>query len=357
MDDVCYVCSKPSEAQCSRCHAVSYCSPACQRSDWKRHKPLCAKGQPEATKTREAPSTSSSKAVASVASPAKSSTSVEAADAAAKKPMAVAAEPEVPQTSFSGTPGEVAPFDVVLTPDRSVANAQRVVEVLKERGVCVISAGADRTFQRALAMEAKLLYESGEFVQAMKGIPESPGSEKIKFDARDDKVVWFSKEFVEVNEKKIKALKVLEGQVSDFGCGLKPLLESQLGIQLEGRTTCMLSCYSGEDVSGPRYDYHVDNPYQTNMAVKDDGRRLTLVYYISDSPWDVQKDGGGFQVCLTNPRRCPRTTAEAMNSPKLTIAPNCDTLVAFFAHTMHHAVLPVTSKRRRFALSTWFKGS
>jgi ankyrin repeat protein len=26
---------------CSKCHAVSYCSTACQRADWRRHKPAC----------------------------------------------------------------------------------------------------------------------------------------------------------------------------------------------------------------------------------------------------------------------------------------------------------------------------
>ena len=27
--------------KCSRCHAIRYCSRACQRADWKRHKPEC----------------------------------------------------------------------------------------------------------------------------------------------------------------------------------------------------------------------------------------------------------------------------------------------------------------------------
>merc|ERR1740121_2770403 len=90
------------------------------------------------------------------------------------------------------------------------------------------------------------------------------------------------------------------------------------------------------------------------MESVDDRRRLTLIYYISDGPWDVHRDGGGLQVALSNPRRAPRTTAEALQHPKLTVAPACDTMVAFFAHTMFHAVLPVVGAKRRFALSTWF---
>merc|ERR1712232_232876 len=103
-------------------------------------------------------------------------------------------------------------------------------------------------------------------------------------------------------------------------------------------------------------DFHVDNPYQTSMASRDDKRRLTLVYYMSDGPWDVHRDGGALQVCLTDPRRAPSTVAEARKSGSmLTVAPRMDTLVAFFSHTMYHAVLPVEPGRQRFALSTWFQ--
>lgn len=40
--DVCNLCSKKCDAKlCSGCFAVGYCSPECQRSDWKKHKKKC----------------------------------------------------------------------------------------------------------------------------------------------------------------------------------------------------------------------------------------------------------------------------------------------------------------------------
>ncbi|CAJ1355613.1 unnamed protein product [Effrenium voratum] len=118
----------------------------------------------------------------------------------------------------------------------------------------------------------------------------------------------------------------------------------------------MLSCYDGKLVPDAQYGFHVDNPYMTNMKTADDGRRLTLIYYISDGPWDVKKDGGALQVCLSDPSTAPSSTAEALTHDRFTVAPEFDTLVAFWSHTMFHAVLPVTGTRPRFALSTWFMG-
>ncbi|KAI0041117.1 hypothetical protein FA95DRAFT_1565725 [Auriscalpium vulgare] len=44
----CQTCNKTEGAEtkhsrCSRCRAVFYCSPTCQRNDWKHHKPTCTK--------------------------------------------------------------------------------------------------------------------------------------------------------------------------------------------------------------------------------------------------------------------------------------------------------------------------
>jgi hypothetical protein len=37
----CSSCGEPADLSCSRCHTTSYCSNACQRSDWKKHKKVC----------------------------------------------------------------------------------------------------------------------------------------------------------------------------------------------------------------------------------------------------------------------------------------------------------------------------
>jgi len=271
-----------------------------------------------------------------------------------------AAGPSVPSASRWSTPAtkptRPAPYDVQLVGHRSVETAQVVVSKLKERGVCIIKAGADRSFQRAVHMEAKQLWDAGAYTSASKGSPSTPGGSDIQFNARDDKVICLSSAVMDALGKKAQALKVLDTQLGDFGWGVHKLLEEQLGLTLTKRTPGMLSCYDGKTVPDAQYGFHVDNPYLTNMGVPDDGRRLTLVYYIADGPWDVEKDGGALQVCLSDPRRAPSSTAEALTHDLFTVAPEGDTLVAFFSHTMFHAVLPVSGTKPRFALSTWFMG-
>lgn len=362
MKEPCDACGKPSEATCSRCKAANYCGQECQRSNWKAHRAACkaAAAAQAAAAAREAePEVAPTQSSASGAPPA--ACPAEAAKEQQGSRSMAEALPHAPTTlqqpsrqgGRSGTPGDPAGIDVTLTGSRSIENAQKVVDVLKERGVCVISAGAENAFRHALFLESKLLWDGSSFVEAKKGKPAMPGSPVIKFDTRDDKVLWMTKSWMSEHEREIKALKVLDDQLTDFGWGLAKLMEEQLGLTIASRTPGMLSCYPGHQVDGPRYDFHLDNPYQSSMGTPDDKRRLTLVYYISEAPWDVRKDGGALQVALSNPRRAPMTTEEALGSNMLTISPDADTLVAFFSHTMYHAVLPVMSKRPRFALSTW----
>lgn len=37
----CHVCQKPAAKKCSRCKSVNYCSVACQKADWQKHKSEC----------------------------------------------------------------------------------------------------------------------------------------------------------------------------------------------------------------------------------------------------------------------------------------------------------------------------
>ena len=275
------------------------------------------------------------------------------------QPADEAAGPTGPRWQSPATqPTKPAPFDVHLVGRNNVDVAHAVVARLKERGVCVIKAGAERAFHRAVHMEAKQLWEAGAYTSASKGSPSTPGSQEIAFNARDDKVICLSSAVLSTLGKKVQALKKVDEQLANFGWGIKQILEEQLGLNLTKRTPGMLSCYDGKTVPDAQYGFHVDNPYMTNMAVPDDGRRLTLIFYISDGQhWDVHKDGGALQVCMSDPRRAPASTAEALTYPLFTVAPDCDTLVAFWSHTMFHAVLPVTGTKPRFALSTWFMGS
>ena len=40
--DICRACQMRTMSRCSRCRDVFYCSPACQKKDWKKHKKVCA---------------------------------------------------------------------------------------------------------------------------------------------------------------------------------------------------------------------------------------------------------------------------------------------------------------------------
>eukprot|EP00930_Biecheleria_cincta_P028126 TRINITY_DN19610_c0_g1_i1.p1 TRINITY_DN19610_c0_g1~~TRINITY_DN19610_c0_g1_i1.p1 ORF type:complete len:333 (+),score=58.14 TRINITY_DN19610_c0_g1_i1:167-1165(+) len=322
----CHVCSAMALALCSRCRTVAYCGPDCQRADWSTHKASCGK-------VLASPSPATSK------SPPVQCNEQSNADKAAGPYCSAATRPS---PSLNNPPTPPADFDVFLVGHRNVETAKAVVDVLKARGVCVMRAGADKTFLKALHMESRQLWDGGEFGEAQKGQPVVPGSSQIRYDARDDKVHWLSSKWMDANEKRARALKVLDGQLTDFGLGISKLLEDELGLAIGKRSAGMLACYDGKTVPGAQYGFHVDNPYQTQMDVPDDGRRLTLIYYITDGPWDVKKDGGGLQVCLSDPRKTPKTTREAMTHDRFTVSPEGDTLVVFFSHKMYHAVLPVT---------------
>src|SRR6266536_2388050 len=49
--DGCYVCQKPTNTRCSKCHQTYYCSKECQKIDWKEHKKSC--GNPLVVETDE----------------------------------------------------------------------------------------------------------------------------------------------------------------------------------------------------------------------------------------------------------------------------------------------------------------
>lgn len=298
----CIVCGQPGQAQCSRCHAVDYCGADCQRNDWKSHKAVCGKSSHQQAASAAKASTTIAQANGSTAS-VKSAPSVskaEPADPAAASTGAAPTfvrQPNTTRMSYTGEPGAPEPYHVILDGQRSTTNAQRVVDKLRECGCCVIKAGAEKSFQKGLFVESRVLWDSGQFMEAKKGAPVSYGSSQVKFDSRDDKVCWFTNEFVDKHDKRLTFLKTLDSQLNSFGFGLKVLLEEQLGIDIKKRTPSMLACYAGDKVPGARYDFHVDNPYMTSMQVPDDKRRLTLIYYISDGEWDVKKKMAEHSSC------------------------------------------------------------
>ena len=234
--EFCVVFGELGKATCSRCRSVWYCGPECQRADWKRHK--------TASRTRSPALLSAGKPKSSEEAPSKVVKSRPGPPHAATLPPPEGGTYFV-NRSVSGVPGDAAPFDLVLTPQKSVETARMVVETLKKRGVCVIKAGADKDFQRSCAVEAKLLLDSGEFAQGQKGQLTEPAGDRVEYSFRDDIVLWMTTAWHERQDRKGNALKVLDQQLTDFGLGLKPLLEEELGLYISKRSLGMLSCYDG----------------------------------------------------------------------------------------------------------------
>jgi hypothetical protein len=52
----CKVCGTPAKRNCSGCRTVVYCSAACQKSDWKSHKPVCKTHRAVASVNKKKPS-------------------------------------------------------------------------------------------------------------------------------------------------------------------------------------------------------------------------------------------------------------------------------------------------------------
>lgn len=72
----------------------------------------------------------------------------------------------------------------------------------------------------------------------------------------------------------------------------------QLGIRLYAPRAAMVSIYPGD---GAAFEPHVDNA--TRCGGSDDGRRLTMVLYANEAPWDVspRADGGALRVFPADP--------------------------------------------------------
>merc|ERR1719335_116117 len=94
------------------------------------------------------------------------------------------------------------------------------------------------------------------------------------------------------------ALRILAGNMRDFGFGMAKYVLEKTGTEINGCTQCMLSCYQGEQ----RYDMHLDNPHLSQQEFPDNATRYTLAYYINPH-WDPTEDNnaGGMDFYLTDP--------------------------------------------------------
>lgn len=111
------------------------------------------------------------------------------------------------------------------------------------------------------------------------------------------------------------------------------------------QTSVQLAVYPGDGISG--YVRHCDrgNEFCRHEAgsASQVGRILTAIYYLTDSDWNADNDGGHLRLFH-------------VDSQTTDLTPYRDRLVIFRADCVEHQVLP--SKRRpRTAITMWFYGS
>lgn len=106
---------------------------------------------------------------------------------------------------------------------------------------------------------------------------------------------------------------------------------------------CMVASY-GPD--GAHYVAHRDNHGNTLS----DRRCFTLILYLNDPDWDMERDGGALRAYVG-----ADTTDQEGNSARkiVDICPKGGTLVMFRSRVLLHEVLP--AHRRRWALSVWIE--
>eukprot|EP00933_Yihiella_yeosuensis_P040182 TRINITY_DN34419_c0_g1_i1.p1 TRINITY_DN34419_c0_g1~~TRINITY_DN34419_c0_g1_i1.p1 ORF type:complete len:309 (+),score=68.78 TRINITY_DN34419_c0_g1_i1:96-1022(+) len=243
-------------------------------------------------------------------------------------------------------------FDIFMQDeDDGVLAAEKIVNVLKGRGVCLCEANAPPELLTEAFEEAEQLWKAGEF-----GPPMQVFDHDSQFEAAlwqrvlyqdDPKVLWINDE----KKRQMEALKLLSQNMMDFSKGLNDILDQEMGINFSHIWNGMLSCYTGNK----SYTLHIDNPHASGENnLPDNGLRLSLTYWINPH-WDPDSgsNSGGLDVYLTDPRIAPISAASARGAPKLRIAPHADTLAVFLSERMAHQVIETSGSERWYCITMW----
>lgn len=247
-------------------------------------------------------------------------------------------------------------FDVFMQAESdNLRAAEKVVNYLKARGVCLCEANAPQDLLSAAYDEAEALWDAGEF-----GPPMAVFDQDSQIEAQlwqqvlyqdEQKVVWLKDDTKLAKTSKADSLRLLSGNMMDFARGLADILAEETGIRFTHLWNAMLSCYTGDRT----YNLHIDNPHRGGEhSLPDNGLRLTLCYYINPH-WDPEdgNNGGGLDVYLTNPRETPVSASAARKARRIRVAPHADTLVLFLAERMAHQVVTTKGRDRWFCLTMW----
>jgi len=242
-------------------------------------------------------------------------------------------------------------FDVCMgsEPDGKRA-ASKIVDIMKEKGVCLVEANAQTEAVYQAYEEATALWNGGEFAPPMQdfgaGELEMTIWHHVLFQD-DPKVKWIGEDAGE----NMQALRHLSNNMRDFASGLSTAAGVKLGVKWNNLWDGMLCCYTGDR----SYAYHLDNPSMPDEhSLPDNGLRMTLGYFINTN-WTPEDGyhGGGLEVYLTDPSGPPESLAQARKCNRIKIAPHADTLVVFPSQRVAHQVISTKGKGLYFCIWMW----
>jgi len=248
-------------------------------------------------------------------------------------------------------------FDVRMQeePD-GMAAARKVVDVLKEKGVCLVQANAPQELVVSAYEEAEELYGDGKFRTPLTVYDDHSRLQVQCWSQAlqdEERVYWVGQSEGASSSHITNSLRALAKNIADFGGGLAQLLEEEMGMKFDRFGNCMLSCYTGNR----KYATHMDNCHgddDDEGAFPDNGMRLTLVYFVN-LYWDPNNtdNGGGLDVFLSDPKEAPESAAAAKGCKRLRIAPHADTLAVFLSERMAHQVIATSGDEKWFAMTVW----
>jgi len=115
-------------------------------------------------------------------------------------------------------------------------------------------------------------------------------------------------------------------------------------LQLRPNSCGMFSCYPGHRRG--HFKKHVDN----NVLKSDDGRRITLIYYLNG---DWEESQGGLIRLYLDPQAHDPLYDATENQVTKDIEPMANRLIAFWSDNVPHEVLEAYADR--YAVSLWLK--
>mmetsp|Transcript_20703 Transcript_20703/g.39375 ORF Transcript_20703/g.39375 Transcript_20703/m.39375 type:complete len:329 (+) Transcript_20703:129-1115(+) len=252
-------------------------------------------------------------------------------------------------------------FDVVMAEEDTAGDLNavyKIVDMLKDKGVCLVEADASTDVLTQAYCEADALWESGSFGPPLQVQDESMLMEAELWNTMlykdDPKVYWVKMDGGETDPEMLlrtEALRVLSQHMLDFANDIREILAEETGVLYTHFWSPMLTCYTGNRT----YNLHLDNPHGSNdSAIPDNGLRVAITYYINPC-WNPVSgyNGGGLDIHLTDPLHPPTSLIRARSTEKIRVAPHADTMVFFLAERMAHQVIETRGREKIFSMTMW----